>query len=56
MEMTRHTAFSGENIKITDSEFSHAVPARPPGNASWTEGKALGNEEGKAVGSGLCTG
>jgi hypothetical protein len=50
LEQIRH------NIKLTYSESSHAVPARPPGNASWTEGKALGNEEGKAVGSGFCTG
>jgi hypothetical protein len=47
LEQIRH------NIKLTYSESSHAVPA---GNASWAEGKAFGNEEGKAVGSGLCTG
>jgi hypothetical protein len=38
--------FLGENIQITDSESSHAVPARPPGNASLTEGEVLVRPEG----------
>jgi hypothetical protein len=51
----KHYVSTGEQ-RIFASEISQEVPTPPLVCISWREGKALGCEEGKALGNGLIRG
>jgi hypothetical protein len=40
-------------LEVCGSEGSQSVPARPSVMVGWQQGKALGSEESKVMGSGL---